>query len=664
MAVDTGKDNQPKPNNNNAFEQAFANANQQQGQGQSRPQPQAQTQGQPQSGTQPQGGSQRQQFNNGGRRRGGIADINSVMSRPMSRRSTGEAVQKYHEVLSQFMEKNFKTGFDNSFEILVLDNNVVNVGPISSLLVTYNEKVGNEYYVAVYTLLVEASTDSLEPKTVTIGNRNVTIDTVAGDVNTDTLFGKIAEQINQTKGRRVNILDAGAMVLPRTLDYEDEYHMRAVLFNASQACYTVMDQNVGGGEDPFTVDMVNTNAESLVARLSYSSSDDPDSGQAETATGQPVRSDVRITLAGDLNQQYNDGDFKQTRALATVDGYVDLTYCPPQPAAPGQAPSTQHYFPRFVMTKMDTAIDAITMELQLLSLAQSTLLTRQMAWAGCFKPSPATKSLDLKNVGAVGYEVPLSGDPQAKLEAVDVKAKSFGLPELHELITMTMHDSLIFSMDIEEVGDLSWIQQAFIGAANGDQHSTQVILEAATNLTNGAFNNHFPMNEPVAVDDQNRIHLGHYKDENGVERDLREIDYLAMLNIAGKDDPNAVVKWGETFDNTGIPLEIRLNDRADILRAIFSERLNITGYARRITFNPNFLMALNKGCHDAGLVIRPSNLIHEFAGGATRGNMSAGQFGMSSQFSGGLFNYNSSPYGNFRGQGISNFQGNFGRRTF
>lgn len=651
MAVNTSG-NQNKPQN-----QAFANALNEAKEHQAKPEAQP-----TQQNTQG-GGGQRQQQSGG--RRGGIMDINSVMSRPMSRRSTGESVQRYHEVLSEMMEKNFKSGFGQDFEIIVLDNNVVNVGPLSSLLICYYERQGESYNAAVYTLLVEGSAEKLEPKVINTGNRNITIDTVAGDVFNDQLWAKISDQVKQTRGRQVTVLDAGAMVLPSTLSYEDEYHMRSVLFNASQACYTIMENNVGGGEEPFTVGLVNTNAESLVARLSYSASDDIDSGQAETATGQPVRSDVRITLAGDLNQQYNDGDFKQSRALATVDGYVDLVYCPPQQqAAPGQPLPTQHYYPRFVMTKMDTSIDAVTMELQLLSLAQSTLLTRQMAWAGCFKPSPATKNLDLGNVGAVGYEVPLSGDPQAKLEAVDTKAKSFGLPELHQLITMTMHDSLIFSMDIEEVGDLSWIQQAFIAAANGNQDATNMIIEAANVLTQGGFANHFPINEPIAVDDQNRIHLGHYKDSDGVKRDIRDIDYLAMLNIAGKDDPSAVVKWGETFDNTGIPLEIRLNDRADILRAVFSDTVHITGYARRITFNPNFLMALNKGCADAGLVIRPNNLIHEFAGGSVRGNTSAGQFGLSGQAAGGLFNYNSSPYGNMRNQGSSNFQGSYGRRTF
>lgn len=660
MAVNKGSNKGGNQPTKQTFSEALS-PNQQQSTQPNQPQgaPSMQSRPNPSQQGQPQSGGQQAPP----RRRGSLMDINSMMSRPMSRQSTGEVVLRYQQVLKELMEANLKGSAAQEFELLVLDNNVANVGPLSSLLVCYHEQHNGRHYVAVYTLLVEGSAERLEPKTINMGNRSIAIDTVAGDVFNGHLWGKIAEHVQQTRGRQMEVLDAGAMVLPRELSHEDDMHMRMVLFNASQACFTVMERLVGGGEEPFTVELVNTSAEQLSARLSYSAGGDEESGQAETATGLPVRSDVRITLTGSLQQQYAEG-FAQTRPLATVDGYVDLVYSPPQPAAPGQMPQTQHYYPRMVMTKMDTAVDAITMELQLLALAQSTLLSRQMAWAGCFRPRPNVKGLDIHDIGAVGYEIPLTGDTNAKREKVDTKSASFGINELYQLITMSVHDVLLYSMDIEEVGELSWIHQAFIAAANGDPEAESIILEAANTLTSGKFAMTYQpqQGERIAYDDQNRIHLGYYKGENGELRDIRDVDYLALLNVSGKDNPEAVIRWGETFDNRDIPLEIRLADRAELIRGMLGDNVKFKGYARRITFNPNFLISLNAACAAAGLVIRPNNLIHEFQGGTMRGNMNAGQYGVSGQAVSGLFNY-STGYGNQHQGGLANFQGHFNRRT-
>mgnify|MGYP001191189546 CR=1 FL=1 len=625
-------------------------------------QPQPQTQA-PNMNAQPnpQQGGQRQNQNQGQGRRSSIMDINSLMSRPMSRRSTGEITLQFQDALGKLMERNFKQGFDNAFQLLVLDNNVANVGPLSTLLCCYHEQHNGQHFVAVYSLLVEGSSEALQPKTYNIGGRSVAIDTVPGDVFNDHLWGKISDHIQQTHGRKMTVLDAGAMVLPRELSHEDELHMRMVLFNASQACFTVMEHEVGGKEAPFTVAMVNTADTNLTAKLAYSSVNDAGSGQSESSTGQPIRSDVRITLQGGLNQQYTDTGFEQTRELTGVDGFVDLVYSPPQQAAMGQQVQTQHYYPRLVITRMDTQIDAITMELQLLGLAQSTLLSRNMAWAGVFRQNHEAKGLDLRDIGAIGYEVNLTGDPQAKPEKVDTKAKSFDINALYQLVHMSINDVLLYSMDIEEVGELSWIHQAFIASANGNQDAYQLIIDSANTLTNGYFAQRF-QGGPIAVDDQNRIHLGYYKDSQNNLRDLRDIDYLAMLNISGKDDPATVAKWGETFDNKDIPLEIRLEERANILRGVLSNNMHIKGYARRITFNPEFIIALNLACADAGLAIRPQNLVQEFTGGQARGNFNAGQFGVSGQAVGGLFNASQSPWGNQHQQGFANFQGRYGRQ--
>ena len=592
------------------------------------------------------GAGQRQQ-------RRSVMDLNSMMRRPVSRRSTGEVVQRFRDSLEKSVEKNMDRNQSSAFRLEVLDNNTNNV-PLSSILVCYHQRINGHDKVAVYTLLVEDSGPRLSPQTINLGGKNVEIDTVAGDVFNGYLWGIIVDHINGVFGKDMEVMDGGAMVLPSELDPEDDEHIRRVLFNATSAVVTVMESELN--VDPqgiFSVSWINNPGDSLVARLDYNPS------QPESATGEPIRSDLRVTLQGSVSSAQPVTGFEQVRDISTVDGFVDLVYTPPQSRQqPGQPAPTQHYHPRFVITRADSQVDAVTMELQLLALSTTTLLSRNLAWAGVFRPRHGVKGVDTRDIGAIGFEVPFAGD---KPKRIDTKANDFDINKLYQLVSMAVNDSLMYSMDVEEVGELSWIHQAFIAAANGNQDANQLILDSANNLTEGWFAQIF-QGGGVAVDDQVRVHTGYYIDEDGRQRDLREIDYLAMLNMVGESSPELVAKWGETFDNVNIPLEVRLEERANILKGILGQSMHVKGYARRITFNPAFLMALNEASAKAGLVVRPHNLIQEFMGTGMRGNMSAAQFGLSSSQVGNLFSYGpQQPWGNYPQGGYGGpFQGRFG----
>lgn len=638
MSVSKGKGNQDQPKT--TIGAAFENA------GYNKPQGNQGTQGN-------QGPASHEAKHDGPPRRRSIVEMNSAMPRPVSRQPTGEVVMKFQDTLQEQMGRNFRQGFDQFFRLVVLDNNTENV-PLSAIMMCYHEQSGGEDFLAVYTLLVEGSSGRLNTRTINMGGQQVEIETVAGDVlvTNDYMWGKIQETVLAAYGRRMEVMDAGSMVLPTELDPENEEALRRVLFNSTQACFTVMANRINDKEEPFSVDWVNSSSDTLVARLDYNP------GQAETATGEPVRSDVRITLQGTLAGQQNQAGFEQVRELSSVDGYIDLVYVPPQQQAFNHPPVTQHYYPRFVITRADTEIDAVTMELQLLALSTTTLLSRNHAWAGVFRPRPV-KGVDLRDIGAVGYEVNFTGDQNAKPEYIDTKAQDFDLNALYQFVSMSINDGLLYSMDIEEVGELSWIHQAFLASANGDHEVTRLILDSANNLTNGAFGEIW-QGGAICVDDNNRIHLGHYTDENGQVRDLRDIDYLALLNLAGKNDPSVVVEWGNSFDQIDVPMEIRLEKRAKILKAMLGSSLVIKGYARRITFEPAFLEVLNIACAKAGLTIRPNNLIQEFSGAGTRGNFNAANFALGGQGANTLFNYGTPQWGQ-QTHGFGSYTGRFGR---
>jgi hypothetical protein len=580
-------------------------------------------------------GQSTQQQQNPRRTRGSIMDVNTRHGRPMSRASSAENVQAYLEALSNTLDKNMGKNYRDTFQLLVLDNNRAPVA-FSSILVCHQEREK----VTVYTLIVEGSGSKLNNQYVSISGQQCEVEIVTADIyNQESFWQQIEILVNEHYGvPGLVIRDAGGMVLPEELKPTDEVAIRRVAVNAVNAAYTIMDMMLDTPEAPFSVSSIGQN-DLLTATLDFSGE------PVKNAVDLPIRADVKIKLRGSV-QANNTIGLQQVRDMTEVDGYIDLVFQKPAQPAYGQAPMTQSYYPRFVITRAQSDVDAETLELQLLALHTSAMLAKNMAWAGVYKPR-YIDGIDMRDIGAIGYEINLTGDPNQKPERIDTKSDAFGLMQLQQLVSATINDSLIYSMDIEEVGELSWIHQVFIAAANGDESSYNMLITAANNLTNGTFNQFFS-GEPICYDEGNRIHLGYYVDEHGERRDLRDLDYLAVLNLVGKSNPGMVEEWENTFTQTDVPLEIRLERRRNMMKALYSGKMEVKGFARRITFNPNFIIGLSQACERAGLVVRPGNLVETFGAQHVRGQGNYAQYGVHAQQLGSAFSYNQPQYGGQR----------------
>lgn len=591
-----------------------------------------------------------------------VLDIDRRLSRPMSRNTAGEAVIKAHAALDDILKKDFAPEQVKDYRLVILDG-PSNMLALSAVLVCFLLNDAGTQHVAVHSLLVETAGHRLSNKTINIAGNQVEVTTVSGDAYDATMWSSIEQQLQTSIGRNAKIHDAGASVLPYELSSEDRDRLRAVLYNAGEAAFSVMDNALGGVQEPFNVSWVD-NRDQLAARLDFSPIPD------ETATGLPVRTDFTISLQG-VNNSNPSAQVEQVRDLTRVSGFVDLVYAgqqqqqPQYGFQPQQPLDTRTYFPRLVMTGLASEVNAITMELQLLGLSTSTLMSRNNAWAGVYRKDFNRAHLtngdeDLRDIGAVGFEVNLTGDPQAPRDRINTKVQSFGDAQLYQLLGATVHQQLIYSMDVEEAGTLSWINLAFIAASENKKGAIDMIIQAADTLSMGQFTKLFPVGEPIAFDDQNRIHLGYYTTKNGERRDLRDVDYLAMLNQLGKNDMAKVVEWSDTFDRKEIPLPIRLATRLKLLQAVLGDSVRVKGFARRITFNPNFITALNQAVANAGLVIRPDNVANVFSGG-TRGDVNIGQYAVAQNFNTSLYNYSTPGYGNAGRSFMGANLGRFGR---
>lgn len=560
------------------------------------------------------GAQMNQQSNNNSRvgsRGRSVLDINANHRRPVPRNMSGEDVQTIQLGLKERAGKVLTEQQKKEFNILVLDNNQSKV-TFSSILVCYFEEYQGQKHIAVYSLLVESSGAPLDPSSVNLGGTTVEVDIVPGDIYLNKSYWQVLEQfVINSYGFNAQIHDAGGVVIPAEAEVSTENRFNRLLHNSTQACYTIMDNQLGGNEEPFTLGEVGS-GDQLSARVEFTRQ------HGEDIVGMPVREDIIVTMSA---QSQADSQFslQQTRQLTRVAGYVDLMYQPaqagfqPQQQAFGmfgnqqQMMATQMYQPRMVLTSVDTLTDAVNMELQLLALSTAFGLNRNGLFTGTWRANKGKATdVDLKDLGATGYEVNLTGDPQAKPDALPTRSADFGDNEMRQLINMLIGQKLIFTLDIAEVGELSWIHQTYIAAANGDENARLTILQAANNLTMGHFQQLFDASKPVCYDDQDRIHLGFYYDREGNRRDLREIDYLAILNLAGKTNPKLVEAWEETHRNIQVPLEIRLAQRKEILRQLLASEIHVKGFARRVSFDNSFLEALSEAIVRCGLNVRPA----------------------------------------------------------
>ena len=591
-----------------------------------------------------------------------VLDINANHRRPVGRNMAGEDVSIILQGLKDRAARTMNEQQKLDFKFLVLDNNA-NPVTYSSILVCYKEAVGGVNHIAVYSLMVESSGAPLESSTVNQNGNQVEVDVVAGDIYLHKSYWSVLEKfVIDSFGINAMVHDGGCVIVNRETEEFTETRFNRLLHNATQAVYTIMDNKLGGTEEPFNLGEVGAN-DQMIARVDFTRQHE------ENIVGLPVRGDIVVGMSA---QTQTDAQFglQQSRQLTRVTGYIDLMY---QPAAAGfqqnamaagmfqqQPLPTQMYQPRLVMTTIDTMTDAVTMELQLLALSTAMSLNRNVQWSGTYRTHKGKGTdIDLKDLGALGYEINLTGDPQAKPDRLDTRAADFDDNSMRQLINMLIAPKLIYTLDIEEAGELSWIHQTFIAAANGNEDARLAILQAANNLTMGHFQSLFNAAAPVCYDDQDRIHLGYYYDREGNRRDLRELDYVAILNLAGKTNPKLVEAWEDTHRNTNIALEVRLEQRKAILRQLISGDIVIKGFARRVSFDNAFMDALSAAIVKSGLNVRPAKGLDDGVSLTQRGGYALDHL-VVNQNVGDFFNYGTTQQQNSR-LFASPFTGNWGR---
>lgn len=561
--------------------------------------------GQQQQQSQQQAGPRAFSFNNMG---------NSLNNRGvlMGRNPASEHLTKLTKALQERVE-----GADPSYEVKIIPvdkDNARNLS-LSVIIVAVRDTLAPDLGVAAHTLLLEGSVDQIPAKFEPINGQNVEIIRVASDAWDAETKKVVVEAVKRNFQNCVGVLDADAEVVSRNFNVGDAQSVHLLAANAGIAAQSRLNQAHPDFND---LNLAGAAADAtLSARAIFHQGA---SREVADIQGQPQSADITIEFSAVSNQQQNQQlALDRSTTLSRISGFLDFVWAPD--AAVAQAnpwvqtqgvQSYQRYAQRFVATSMEST-DLLTIPAQLLSLLAINTLRENNAWFRGHEADRNVVGLDLNDVGAIGIEANFEGNPSGYGARIDTKADNFNLGTLGKLLSATVKQGLMISLDVPECGAATWYNGVFSAAAEGSKKAYDAIYNGANVLTNGAFSREFQYGSPIVGDEYNRIHLGTYQDANGLH-DVRRITYLAVLNVVGERDPQIVRDWSDTFLRVEYPLAQRLAARKKLMVAMFGDSVNITGFARRVTFTAAFIDALTRAAKAAGLVVRNTTQVGEVSG--------------------------------------------------
>lgn len=536
----------------------------------------------------------------------GAGLLNQGMEYDVPYNQTSGKVQAYLVELEKSAKNypNLMMARDN-WDFIVFDG-VSNQSAISGVL--FVRRVGT--IAAVYAYLVQDSLEPLQDKTITTSyggynNVSISVPQLAEELLTseNDLVLNIKRYVLATyAGKGIKeVFYVGGLVLPPELNPTNTAQLDRVIFYGNSALETTLFK-LAGNPRRFTI-AKKADDEQLVVKLDF------DAGKAATSVGLPVRSDLAIKLhvAGKTNNKNNSLSARVSRAFSTVRGhmmlqYVGLSHNPMmqmnmtpwgQPQYPGV------FQPIFVINSLDNQFSAATLETQLLALSTATAITRDNAWVNCFKPNMQIRGNpgdDPRDIGMITADVAYPGEQKGYTPLKDGKI------DFYQFISKWLIPSTLFMVDIPELGDLTYIQRVFLeasGATNNSQitaRANQAIVEAANYLTNGRFSAHWQGNEPIVLNQVGRIETGFFYNEKDEMCDLADIDYLYLLNRFG---PELAQRFTDTLNPNGPSEIVRSANRIRIYQENF-QGCQIRGYARRLTINSKFLVALAQALQEVG----------------------------------------------------------------
>jgi hypothetical protein len=512
-------------------------------------------------------------------------------------RSIGSEI--YNGLKTELTEiyKSANTGTE--ITLVDLDNQNQTALVYSSIIVVSRMKAFPKS-VAYHILTLEATGEKPAPVLQYQGQKQIEIYRVAGDAVNSTLI-TIAKEAVSRAFPNCESRYTDATVVPNSFNIKDKAAVFKLAFNAVAANGTELSM-----QDQAFADLNVTqipSGQQLVVNMSF------DDTPIADAVDSLMRSDFQLSFATQSRQNVSQHDLNKgskEERISDLSGFVEMLWAPTEPivnpyAAPQQR-APQKFAARAVITNINNNY-AYTPGSLLLAVAMADGLALNNNYYQIFRPR-ITKDLDLRDIGALNIEGNFDNNSTGVSSVLDTKSSAFTTENMGLYLNTLVRPGLMVAIDCPEAGPQSWYTGLFTAAAGGSSAAYDIIYNAAEELTNGNFGKAFPRGAQMFIDNSNRIHLGHYTDRNGAQRDIRDIDYLAAANIIGANNVSNLRQFTETYLNTSISLAERLSDRKRMISSLTNETAVFTSYAQRITFHAAFIDALRKGISLCNVSVR------------------------------------------------------------
>lgn len=328
-----------------------------------------------------------------------------------------------------------------------------------------------------------------------------------------------------------------------------------------------------------------------------------------------MRSDIQLGFASkknsannSLNVSLNSGD-REIR-VSEVSGFIDVVWDPINPQTMYNIPNqmmpvaTQKYSARAIITNIASNY-SYTPGSIILALSTVMSLRDDDNWVQTFRPNHInSKEIDMSDIGALNIEANLTNAEGGYGMRIDTKADDFKLEKLGMLVGSLIKRGLIVSLDCPIGGPQAWYLSFLAAAEAGSNNAYNMIYDSINRLTNGNFEKHFPHGSAMFTDTQNQVHMGTWVDKNGVKRDLRDFDHIAVCNLIGDRNPQLIREFSDTFLRTQYPLMQRLAARKKMIESLSNESAVFTGKAQRLTFTAALMDAVTRSIRETNLNVR------------------------------------------------------------
>ena len=483
---------------------------------------------------------------------------------------------------------------------LVVDNNNFPELHYSVLVLTIQLADMDKTPVAFYAYVMQGTGEKIPTRLTTVGNQQVEEVRLPSDAWDHVLRNIIANEVQKKYPNSV-IFEAGGSVVDPNLELSDREpeNQHYLFINGQLACRGALDYHL----NPNDLELKNFDNRSVFSVTVERSNED----EVLDRVGLPVRTDMLITTV--VRSQQNNGSSLNQRnsaIISRVGGYIDLMWTRPaqQQQAAWLAPQqpvqfSPIYTPMFVITQ-GTPEFLQSIPSQLLMLSSAACITESTNWTFNFMPRrmASKDDLNLRDISALGFDINAAGNPDG------VGNRITGLEDLTPVKLNSLFASIctpvpVLALDVFECGASTWEHSVFAAAADGSSDAISDIVYSLDKLTNGGFSRIWNPENKICFQYGGRTPAGFYTGKDGKRKDIRNIDYLAMLNLFGDRDMNVVRRFSEAWNNASLSFDQRTKWRKEV-----TDNLGATyvGWYRRIVFSTAFIKALTTSLRESGLV--------------------------------------------------------------